>query len=276
MNLYSIFDQLTALSTMPPKASASSDHVSLAAVEELLNRQERRFKELLEMQADAYEGMVTQLTESTNRRIDSFIENSTRQLNDLKHSLEYTQAQFKDTSVTVMAHGRSILDASETLNDLESQREETVNKMDYLENQSRRNNIRIEGIPDVPGETWEKTEATVRELFSSKLELDGPAIAIERAHKVGNRHPAQGRNGEQSKRDRAICVKLISYKDKTAILKNAKKLKSTGIYINEDYSDRVLAKRREQLPQLREARDSGKIAYFNYDKLVVKNMPTSR
>ena len=43
------------------------------------------------------------------------------------------------------------------------------------------------------------------------------------------------------------------------------------VYINEDLSQRVMARRRELMPRLREAREQGKIAYLTYDKLVVRD-----
>lgn len=46
-------------------------------------------------------------------------------------------------------------------------------------------------------------------------------------------------------------------------------VRGTGIYINEDFSDLVRQRRREQLPQLKEERQKGNIAYFRYDKLIV-------
>ena len=43
--------------------------------------------------------------------------------------------------------------------------------MEYLENQSRRNNIRIDGIPEEPDETWEDTESKAKVALESKLNL---------------------------------------------------------------------------------------------------------
>ena len=57
---------------------------------------------------------------------------------------------------------------------------------------------------------------------------------------------------------------------KRNILVNAKKLKGTKIYINEDLSEGSLAKRNAQLPQLKQARSQGKIAFFNHTKLIIK------
>ena len=43
--------------------------------------------------------------------------------------------------------------------------------MEYFENQSRRNNIRIDGIPGEPNETWEETEPNAKVALKSKLNL---------------------------------------------------------------------------------------------------------
>ena len=39
--------------------------------------------------------------------------------------------------------------------------------------------------------------------------------------------------------------------------------------MNEGYSQRVMARRKELLPKMTKAREEGKIAYFTFDKLVV-------
>ena len=39
----------------------------------------------------------------------------------------------------------------------------------------------------------------------------------------------------------------------------------------DDYSQRVVTRRKELLPKMREARENGKIAYLSFDKLVVKD-----
>ena len=41
--------------------------------------------------------------------------------------------------------------------------------------------------------------------------------------------------------------------------------------MNDDYSQRVITRRKELIPQMREARERGKVAYLSFDKLVVKD-----
>ena len=42
-----------------------------------------------------------------------------------------------------------------------------------------------------------------------------------------------------------------------------------------DLAEETMAKRRELLPKLNREKEEGKIAYFSYDKLVIKERPTS-
>ena len=44
-------------------------------------------------------------------------------------------------------------------------------KMEYFENQNRRNNIRIDGIPDQRDETWEGIERKAKVALESNLNV---------------------------------------------------------------------------------------------------------
>ena len=50
----------------------------------------------------------------------------------------------------------------------------------------------------------------------------------------------------------------------------SKKNRPRGIYVNEDYSQRVMARRKELLPKMMKAQEEGKIAYLTFDKLVAR------
>ena len=54
-------------------------------------------------------------------------------------------------------------------------------------------------------------------------------------------------------------------------MRNRKNLKGSNLYVNDDVSERVMAKRREQMANLKQARIDGKIAYFILDKLIIKD-----
>ena len=106
------------------------------------------------------------------------------------------------------------------------------------------------------------TETLVTDILKEKLDLD--PIPIDRAHRVGK---------AKASKPRSIVVKLSAYKDKERVMKTAKDKKLRNVFINEDFSARVLAKRLDLLPEMRRARNSGKIAYLSFDKLIVKDKP---
>ena len=54
-------------------------------------------------------------------------------------------------------------------------------KLEDLEDRSRRNNIRVDGVMDVAGESWEDSERKVHEILMQKMGFD---IGIQRCHRV--------------------------------------------------------------------------------------------
>ena len=100
----------------------------------------------------------------------------------------------------------------------------------------------------------------MKETFTEKLQLELPP-AIERAHRTG--------------KDKKPVCKLYDWKEREAILKAARRIKPHGIHIYKDLAEETMAKRRELLPKLKLAKEEGKIAYFSYIKLIIKDRPTS-
>jgi len=96
--------------------------------------------------------------------------------------------------------------------------------MDYLEAQSRRHNLVIDGMEETPGETWTDWQEKVKRVFMEKLQLQG-MIKVEQAHRAGK--PVS-----VSDRPRPIVVKFGKYKYRSMILQRAKYLKGPKIDIN--------------------------------------------
>ena len=121
-------------------------------------------------------------------------------------------------------------------------------KMEYLENQSGRNNIRIDGIAEVGNETWSDTEEKAKEILKEKLNLDCEP-EIERAHRVGPKPRTTAPNVADGlrTRPRTIVCRLRDWKQKEGILRAARLTKPTGIFVNEDLAAETLDKRSKQL-----------------------------
>ena len=72
-------------------------------------------------------------------------------------------------------------DAEGKIGSLQKTLDEQSSKMKYLENQSRRNNIRVSGIPESVDETWEIVKEKVKKAIKEKFDME---IDIEQAHRV--------------------------------------------------------------------------------------------
>ena len=119
-------------------------------------------------------------------------------------------------------------------------------------------------MAEIAAETWADTETVARKTFATALKLPEDltnAIRIERTHRTGI--------SNSSGRPKTVIVKFESFKDRDTILQAARKQKPRGIFVNEDLSHRVMERRKELMPKLREARTNGKLAYLIYDQLVI-------
>ena len=235
-------------------ATDEEDLITFSMVRELLITQERLLK-----------AHYQELFNITNSRIDGL----TKKIDDLKSSLEYTQKEINDRQVQEKDDNTTSTSPSATkcIADIEKELLHLKEKCVYLENQSRRNNLRIDGIPETSRETWEETEKKVKETLEEQLDLKEEPV-IERAHRVGRpSSPGMGRT---------IVRKLMSWKEKEDILRTARKIKPPGLFVNEDFAAETVRKRKELLPDLKRAKDQGKIAYFILDKLVVKDPGNSK
>ena len=203
--------------------------------------------------------------EPTNSRIDTFVRETITDITELKASLQYTQKEVSEMKQNVTTNHDKRVAADRLLNKLDADVKRVDDTADYVENQSRRNNLRVDGVKEKPGETWEDTEAALLQIVQRELKMPAEqvdALQIERAHPTG---------ATTAQRDRTIVVKFSSFKERDAIIRAARTVNPRGVYVNEDYSQRVITRRKELLTQMREARERGKVAYLSFDKLVVKD-----
>ena len=100
---------------------------------------------------------------TVNQRIDSLITTVT----ELKASLEFTQKDVQE----IKPNMEKLLGIEQDISNMKIILDQQKNKAEYLENQSRRNNLRLDGIAEVHGETWEVTESLVKDALKDKLEI---------------------------------------------------------------------------------------------------------
>ena len=84
---------------------------------------------------------------------------------EMKTSLQYTQKDVEDLKpIHVKLEGFN-KELDKISKDLASHSQ----RMEYLENQIRRNNIRVNGIPESDNETWEDAKVKVKQAIMDNL-----------------------------------------------------------------------------------------------------------
>ena len=185
-------------------------------------------KKLLEMMADIK---------------DKIIESVTHKVEVLEGELHGTNFENEKLHSQIEKLKKDIEMKDETINKLQRSLEDTdkafYGRFNELEQYSRRNNIRIWGIPEKveKGETYESMETTVSlvvKTLNEKMGLNLENRDIDIAHRIGKKIPNQP--------DRCIISKLISRVNKMKNLRDRKKkLQGTNIKIQEDLTKLNLA-----------------------------------
>ena len=214
------------------------------------------FKLLLEAQERTLRSAMDIVVKQMQERIQ-LVEGT---VTDLIKSLEFSQAELKDLKDEAKKLRTSSNEQQTIIERLQSKVQALEQRVNYQEDYNRRNNLRITGLQEQPrGETWEQTAANVSKLLQDKLQL--PSVNLERAHRVG--HGA-------SPHPRPVIVRFEKFSEREATMRNAKKLKGTGIFVNEDLCPASMEIKKNQLPLMKQARNDGKIAFFRHTRLIIR------
>lgn len=147
------------------------------------------------------------------------------------------------------------------------------NRIVSLEGQSRRNNLIFEGIQEGVNETWADSEKALIDVLNSKMGIEN--INLERVHRLGKLSTDNNTENAstETNKPRPLIAKFNSFKDKQMVLNNKTKLKSTNIWISEDYPPSVRNNRKRLFPILKAARNSDQITSVSLkqDKLYINN-----
>ena len=194
------------------------------------------------------------------------IKNLKQEISELKSSLDFTE-EVLEKKVEKLEENMKDVDARiQDIYEYQVYPNHVLDKLAELEDRSCRNNLRIDGISDEKGETWEMGETKIKNIFQEKLEIHNDII--ERAHRTKGKTIRN--NTARKNRPRTIVIKLANYKNKSMILRNVHKLKGSDIFINEDFSKQTTDLRKELWKEVKTLRSEGKIAYLNYRTVVTK------
>ena len=208
----------------------------------------------------AIKEMINDNIKVTNDRLDRISQDVT----DLKRSLGFKQEQLKEEINKIK---KDLKDLDKNINEVQQDLLDpkyVSSKLIELEDRSRRNNLRIDGIDEKPNETWDECETRVQELVEVNLGIT-ETTEFERCDQIS----AQTNCSKNQNRSRPIVCKVTKFKDKQKILKNAKCLKETGIFIYEDFCKDTMDLRTKIWKKVLEYRKQNKFAYLNYRSIVI-------
>ena len=159
-------------------------------------------------------------------------------------------------------------ETSSAVTDLRSKVDRIENLLERSEQERRKTNIIITGLPlrqNVPHATTPQLAAqeTVKAFFKEHLKLDSPPVC-----------PLNVLTIRSPDRPLRFLVTLPTHHEKLTILRSCKLLKHTpGISVSEDLTPRQQARRSQQLPEFRKRRAAGHIVFFRSDRLFMKRSP---
>ncbi len=228
-------------------------------------------KSLLDVQANAFKESFKIMFDDVKEEI----RNVKKDLVDLKESLSFSQGQLESTMKSFQEVEAKTSFCESSLNEMQDNLVACEDNVEYLENMSRRNNVKLIGVPEnADGETWEESEEIFKAQVKDALKIPED-LEIERAHRVGHKRQFfTRRDGTKVKaHPRPIVAKFKNWKQKEKVTNAARKLRPDGVKFLDDYSKRTLDKRFAQQSKLLNARKEGKIAYFALNRLIIRDKP---
>jgi chromosome segregation ATPase len=165
--------------------------INSSVIEKLIKTQidhlKSHFDSAISKQAESLKIHFNSAIENLNLKVDKL----SKDITNLESSLEYSQQDISELKVNMATQHESLLGNSRVISNLDSEMIKIKSKLAYLENQSRRNNIRINGIPADFNETWEQTEEKARKILKDRLNLEIEP-QFERAHRTGRKRNLDG------------------------------------------------------------------------------------
>ena len=225
--------------------------------EELVNIIRKVIKEKLEGHEKKCYFLKSHL-ETANQRLNKISD----EVVELTKSLEFTQAEVKEEITNIKDNLNQVKTEIQELGEDVLDPDYVTNKLIELEDRSRRNNIRIDGIEEEQYETWDRCEEKVQKVIKDKLGIEDE-VEIDRCHRM-KKSGKDRSNNERNSLPRTIICRLLRFKDKQRIIQSSKKLKNTGIFIYEDFCKDTMDLRKQLWEKVLEHRANNKISYLNY------------
>lgn len=185
-----------------------------------------------------------------------FRKENNEKLAEIKEDLNNTVKRIQEAEDRIMEAEERIQVSEEVLAELLKHQNQLDAKLTDQEGRSRRENIRIYGVPE-NSESGSSTISFVEELLKNGLGLDTATdLHIQRAHRALAPKPTD------PTKPRSIVAKFLSYKTKEEIIgqvwkKRGIKWNNARITVDHDYPPDVLKKRKDYTQAKKALKDRG-------------------
>lgn len=189
------------------------------------------------------------------RELRDFRQDNKTQLVDIKEEITKTNTRLDEAEGRITKAEDRIQNTEEILSEMLKAQMEA--KLTDQESRSRRENIRIYGIPEEAEKEYGSINELVEKLLGDNLDIsDTASLQIERAHR------ALGPQPPPNAQPRSILVKFSSFRAKETILRKTWQRKGLiwqekRINVDNDYPPRILQRRKEYAEVRRILRDRG-------------------
>ncbi|KAL8620024.1 hypothetical protein ACOMHN_015306 [Nucella lapillus] len=214
----------------------------------------------LQQKLDSILAVMQTQAETLNRQEDTLRRFKTDQ-EAMQKSIADLCQDVKDTKQGVQQNTEAITRLSTKQDDLRNTVGYLETEIDRLEGFSRRNNIKLFGVPESTGEEQEDCAEVVRYVLETYIsEKTWDPDVIERAHRLG-------KPNSHNRNPRPIIAKFQRWGDAMCVMKDRaarEGMEKGGLRVAQDLT-------RRQAARLRDLRSEGKMGYFVNGKLRVKD-----
>ncbi len=175
------------------------------------------------------------------KELTDFREEVKEKLSTIGSDLQEITKRVEETEQRVADMEEQSTEISELLSHTLEIQQSIQTQLTDLEARSRRNNIRIHGIPE--GSEGDDIQDFVEKFIKSELSLSDARLGIQRCHRSLGSRPPQGSS------PRSMIIYFQEYKMKEMVLRSAWKKKEIcfegkRVFFEQDYPAKILKKRR--------------------------------
>lgn len=131
-------------------------------------------------------------------------------------------------------------------------------------NDMKRRNIVMYGIPEEEEERGEKTTGKVLHVINSVMEQNVQEYEIDSCVRLGRRNSKY--------LGRPVLIKFTTEWRKREILRRGHMLKGRKVFVDEDHTKEVMERRKQLIPMMMQMRKENKHAILKKDKLYVNGV----